>query len=286
MATTVFPVAVASSSGSTANAITCATPNTMYSALTSFDPGVYTITCAASTVAKVEFYYGDATLITLATTASGTVAINLASAADRVRLWTNTGTNVVVTITKTANSLTNIFSGTLDTVNATGNYTGTSTSGFAYVALVGGGGGGGGGQGSGSGVTGGGGGGGGLAEKVVALTGSMSVVIGAGGNGGTQGSNGNAGGSSTFAGMTANGGNGGNNGGNGGTGGSGSGGSFNSIGNSGGNNPGGGGGTGGGGPGTQTYTFIGSLSGGTGGGGSYNGTASSGNSGKVFILKF
>ena len=196
-------------SGINANSITCVSANTLYQGLISLDPAIYTVTCASSTVAKVEFFSGISTLITTATTASGTVAINLASAADRVRIWTDTGSNIVVTITKTASALTNNVSGTLDTITTTSTYTGTSTSGYGYILLSGGGGGGcGRDTGTNEGV--GGGGSSGVYTNVVALTGSMAVVIGAFGAGGSSsGTNGTAGGSSSFAGVTVTGGGGG-----------------------------------------------------------------------------
>jgi hypothetical protein len=100
MATTVFPVASSSSSGATANAITCASSKTIYGANVSLGTGIYTITCVSSTEASVEFYSNINTLITSAKTVSGSVSVNLGTAADRVRIWTNTGTNVVVTITR------------------------------------------------------------------------------------------------------------------------------------------------------------------------------------------
>jgi len=194
-----------------ASSITCISANILYAGSVSLDPAIYTITCASSTIANVEFFSGISTLITTATTSSGTVSINLASAADRVRIWTNTGSNIVVTITKTAGALTNNFSGTLDTITTIGSstYTGTSTSGYGYVLLSGGGGGG---CGRDSGINEGVGGGGssGCYTGVVALTGSMAVVIGAAGVGGSSsGTSGTAGGSSTFAGVTVTGGGGG-----------------------------------------------------------------------------
>lgn len=210
MAISVFPIASAVTSSLNANAITAASANTLYQGITTFEPAVYTMTCNASTIAKAEFYSGN-TLITNVTTVSGTVAFNLGSTADRVRVWTNTGSDIAITITKTAEAITTGFSGTLDTVTSTGTYTGTSTSGYGYAIIVGGGGGGGAGDGFGnpSGY-GGGGGSGGAGGKLVQLTGSMEVVIGTNGVGSTtlQGS-GTAGGNSTFAGMTANGGGGG-----------------------------------------------------------------------------
>jgi hypothetical protein len=205
MAIEIFPVPVTSSIN--ASSLTATTSNTLYEGLVSLQPAIYTITCTSGTVAKVQFFSNATTLITTATTISGTISINLSTTADRVRLWTDTGSNVVVTITKTASALTNVFSGTLDTITTTGTYTGTSTSGYGYVVLVGGGGGGAGGNGGGF-MAGIGGGGGGVAEAIVALTGSMAVVIGTGGAGGANGGGGgwgagSTGGTSTFAGLSA-----------------------------------------------------------------------------------
>lgn len=225
MAISVFPAAVSSSLN--ASAITCASNANVYEAVLVLDPGIYTVTCASATVAVVDFFSSSNTLVTSATTASGTVAINIGSAIAKVRVFIDTGTNVVVTITKTASALTNIFSGTLDTVTATGTYTGTSTSGLAYAVLVGGGGGGGSyTDGANKGC--GGGGSGGLAAKIVSLTGSMAVTIGAYGGGGNSGSAGSNGGASTFAGMTANGGSGSGGSSNGGAGGTATNGTYNS----------------------------------------------------------
>jgi hypothetical protein len=206
MAISVLPAPVTSSIN--ANAITATTADTMYEGIVTLDPAIYTITCASATITNIQFFSGVSTLITSAVTASGTVSINLASAADRVRLWTDTGSNVVVTITKTASAMSNVFSGTLDTVTSTGTYTGTSTSGYGYAVLVGGGGAGGSCTSGGSERSGGGGGSGGVGGKFVQLTGSMSVTIGAAGTA-TAGQAGAAGGNSSFGGITANGGGGG-----------------------------------------------------------------------------
>jgi hypothetical protein len=206
MAISVFPAPVTSSIN--ASSITAVSANTLYGASITLDAAIYTITCASGTTTNIDFYSGAATLITSATTSSGTVTVNLASNADRVRLWTNTGSNIVVTIAKTASALTNNISGTLDTITTTSTYTGTSTSGYAYAVLVGGGGGGAGGSNS-TAAGGGGGGSGGVGASFVTLTGSMSVVIGDAGTAGAIATNGGAGGASTFAGMTCNGGGGG-----------------------------------------------------------------------------
>ncbi len=170
MAQSVFPVEVSSSLN--ANAITAAAANTMYQGLASFNAGVYTVTCISSTTVNFEFYSGVDTLVLSGVTSSGTVTVNLASNADRVRLWTNTGTNIVITITLTARSLSNNFSGILDTITSSTTYTGTSDSGYAYAILIGAGGGGGGGTNASSTTAGGGAGGGSgaLCAKVVQFT--------------------------------------------------------------------------------------------------------------------
>ena len=203
----VYPAPAAASSIN-ASSITATTAQTLYEGRFDLQPAIYTITCTSSTIAKAEFYSGTSTLITTATTVSGTVTINLATAADRVRVWTNTGSNIVVTFTKVAGALTTAISGTLDTITSSGTYTGTSTSGLGYAVLVGGGGGGGGATyntgPSGNGAV------GGVCSKLVTLTGSMAVTIGSNGVGGSgMTSNGTAGGASAFDGMAAGGGGGG-----------------------------------------------------------------------------
>lgn len=208
---------VAATSSINAKSITATAPDTLYSATTEFKAAIYNITCTSSTVAIVEFYSSTGNLITSTTTVSGSATINLASDANRVSVWTDNGTNIVVTITKIAEALTSSFSGTLDTITSSGTYTGTSTSGFGYVVVVGAGGGGQGGWHNGSYHMGGtGGGSGAVGAKYVALTGSMPVTIGTAGAGGPGGysyenvnGKGSDGGSTTFAGITAPGGKGG-----------------------------------------------------------------------------
>ncbi len=205
MASSIFPVPVTSSLN--AYSITAASPNVLYEGTINLETAIYTLTCVNTTIAKFIFLSDNTTVITTSETISGTVTINLGTAATKVRIWTDTGSDVVVTLNKIASALTNSFSGTLDTVTTTSTYTGTSASGYGYAVLVGGGGGGGGqiwntGNG-GTGAT------GGVCSKVVALTGSMSAVIGAAGTGGTYQVDGGDGGTSTFAGMSAGGGGGG-----------------------------------------------------------------------------
>jgi len=286
----VYPVPVSVTSSINANSITATAAFTLYEGMVTLDPAIYTVTCASATIAKVQFLSNTSTIITTATTASGTVSINLASAADRVRVWTDTGSNVVVTITKTASALTDIFSGTLDTITSSGTYTGTSTSGFAYAVLAGGGGGGAGGGQSNQ-VGGIGGGSGGVAEKLVTLTGSMAVTIGTGGAGGAyQHGAASAGGGSTFAGMTANGGGGGSAYDIAGTGGTATGGTINTTGNNGTASQT----TNGGAGGVATTVFqtfvISSLSGANknsgGNGASSYGTGTTGSPGVLYVLRF
>lgn len=172
-----------------ANSITCPSNTGIVTSLVSLEPAIYSVTCASTTVATVDFLSSSGVVAT-AVTVNGSVSVNLATPATRIAAAIDTGTNIVVTITKVASALTATGSATLDTITTSGTYTGTSASGFAYALLVGGGG---------SGVAftdgsnrgGGGGGSGGVAGKVVQLTGSMPVTIGGAGQ------------ASTFAGMTA-----------------------------------------------------------------------------------
>jgi hypothetical protein len=244
----------------------------MYGASATLTPGTYTITCVSSTNAEVTFWSGSS-VITTATTVSGTVSVSLATEATRVSYWTNTGTNIVINIQLTGNPLTYAASGTLDTITTSQSpYTRT---GRAYVGVVGAGGGGGpswaGARGPGSGGS------GGVASGIVYLTGNQNIVIGAGGNGGTFDGNasrivGNDGGSSSLGNITANGGGAGggswnSSGGGGGGGGTPGGG----AGGSGSNNTGGaynGGGSGGVASSAPTYSFV--KSGTTGGGAGVN----------------
>ena len=198
-----------STSSVTAKSITCTTSYTLYEATMQLEPAVYTIT-TSSNEAVIYFMSGPTTINLTTSTSSSTVTVNLATASDKVRVYSG-GTNIVVTIDKISETVSNTFSGVLDTITSTGTYTGTSTSGYGYVILSGAGGGGSG-RTNANGDFGGGGGGAGVAGKVIALTGSMAVTIGAGGNaglGGTnrgQATNGNAGGNSSFSNLTTNGG--------------------------------------------------------------------------------
>ena len=119
MASTIFPVPVTSSLN--ASAITAAAANVIYEGRTTFDSAIYTVSCATSTIVNFQFLSGVGTIVATGVTASGTVAVNVPSNADRIRLWTDTGTNIVITITRTAAALSNQFgSATLDTVSTVG----------------------------------------------------------------------------------------------------------------------------------------------------------------------
>jgi hypothetical protein len=293
MSINVFPVAVSSSSN--AFAFTAASPNVFYTAPMALEAAIYTVTCASSTIVKIEFLSGASgnILVASAETVTGSITVNLPSSVTTVRAWTNTGTNIVITITKIASAVSNTaFTGTLDTITTTGTYTGTSTSGYGYALIAGGGGGGAGF--SSYDVGGGGGASAGSSAKIVQLTGSMSVTIGAAGTGGNRSGNGGNGGITNFAGLTANGGGGGQgygNPGSHGVGGNATGGSWNISGNQ------------GGGPsGNNSTGFNGATSvsanpgivasgygygfGGNGGSNSPNQTGNAGGSGVVYVLRF
>lgn len=216
----------------TAETIIAAAVDTLYEMEGPFLPGVYTISCISSTIATFDFFSNSSGLIVTGSTLSGTVNVNLATLANSIFLRINTGTNILITVDRTSDTISNTFSGILDTVTTTGTYTGTSSTGYAYTVVVGAGG-----RGGNGGTNGGGAGGaGGCAGKISALTGSMSVTIGAapggttifdgmtasGGGSGTNGLSAGAGGGGATGGFINNNGNGGTNGGspNGGTGGS------------------------------------------------------------------
>ena len=210
MASNVFPVAVASS-GSSPNAYSATIPltNQKYNVVQAFSPGAYTITTSpSSSQATVNFY--NATGVTADTvTVSGTVTYLLATASQGAYIQTNTGSDVVVTITLVAGSLTpSTLSGTLDTITASGTYNQT---GKLYVLAFGGGGGAGGYQ---STYGSGGGGSGYQTAKIVYANTATTVTLGAGGTSNSY--NGNAGGTTNFGNLVSASGGGGGNGPNGG----------------------------------------------------------------------
>jgi hypothetical protein len=196
-------------------AFTITSIDNVYEIVYNLDAAIYSISCVSSTNATVSFIDAAGDVITEQTTVSGTVSANVATATKKLRVYINTGSNVVVTITKVAAPISGTaISGTLDTVTSTGTYTTTSTSGYAYVVVVGGGGATGG-RSNTTNYNGATGGSGGVASGLVKLTGNISVTIGSAGasdntsalaQNGVFGGNGGA---TTFDTVTANGGNGG-----------------------------------------------------------------------------
>jgi len=186
-----------------AYAITANSANTLYEAVESLVPGIYTITFTGGGTLNVDFYNGT-TYIGTATSSSSPFLYNLGTQATNFKFWCSTTSNIVIALTALALSETN---GTLytyttsQTINLTGD---------GYVILVGGGGGGGGSGQSSSSGGGGGGGSGGITGGRIVLTGSQSLTIGSGGSGGSQTFAGSNGGNTTLGSFTANGGGGGN----------------------------------------------------------------------------
>jgi hypothetical protein len=184
MSISVFPIPVTV----TDNAIAATVPTSgkQYKVVRELSAAIYTITCPSTVNATVSFLVG--TTIVEAVTASGTVSVNLASAATELYFEINTGTNVVVTVTKTAASLTiTEISGTLDTITTTSTYNQT---GKLWVLCVGGGGRGAAGYGTNQYFNLGGGQGGACTDGVVYTNTAISVTIGAGAvsGGGNSGS--------------------------------------------------------------------------------------------------
>lgn len=126
---------------STTKTFTATTSNTLYTATADFEPGIYRVTCATSSVAVIQFFGSNGTLLLTATTVNGTVDINLASAATNISFRVDTGSTVLVNVTLIGNVVSsNAPSGTLDTITSSGTY---NTTGRLWVFALGGGGGGG-----------------------------------------------------------------------------------------------------------------------------------------------
>jgi hypothetical protein len=195
MASSVFPIASAST-GPNSWAFTCAAALTKYKPSQAFAAGVYTMTTSPNTSQATVTFYNATSIIYETTTTSGTVTFNLGTAATGIYLSTNTGTDVVVSIALTSNSLTGTsLSGTLDTITSTSTYNQT---GQLYVVAYGGGGSGGCGYNN-DGNGGGGGGGAGPQGGLVYTNSATSITIGAEGAGrGQNQQTGIAGGSTTF----------------------------------------------------------------------------------------
>lgn len=179
------------------NYVNAAAANTLYDANLVLVAGIYVVSCASAVVANVDFYDANNVYITTATTVSGTITLNIASAVATIKFWTTGGTNTQIEILKQGSSIAPV-SGTLTTVTASGT---PGLKGDAYIVLVGGGAAGQGGTGN---YARAGGGSGGIISFRYNLLGTELATIGNGGIGGNPG--GNPGGSTIFAGQTAGGG--------------------------------------------------------------------------------
>jgi hypothetical protein len=270
-----FPIPVTAISKS-ASSLTIPTGLTLYVAMLALPTGIYKISHLDNTTptCNVEFMNGQ-TVIGSTATVSGTISFNLSTACTSIRVYTTSGTNLLVSIEKTADAVTIAASGTIDTLTTSQTYNQT---GELYVVIVGGGGGGGRNNSNPSNTGVGGGGSGGVQNVREVFNTSSVVTIGNGGNGaatGTVPASGNAGGATSFGNYTSN----------GGAGGAG-GGRFDTLGGAGGTPGGGQGGSRDGTPGqngvastASSYPYL--VSGTTGGGGgvAYNGTANGAGSG-------
>ena len=213
MASSVFPVVTPPKVAK--NSIILPLIDTVYEYVTDeFATDLYTFD--STQYITMEFYQGDTLESTRQDFLSAT-DITMPSGITRIRFWNTASTNAIVSWT-----LKSIFEdidstlfvgGTLDTITSTGTYTGTSTSGYAWVLAVGGGGGAGGAQQTGKNSHGGYAGSSGIGY--IQLTGSVPVTIGTGGAGGTGGqstptnvpaTNGAAGGTTSFGSLSVGGG--------------------------------------------------------------------------------
>ena len=197
MAQSVFPAPAAAPSSIGKTVVSATASQIAYQSNVSLIVGTYTITCVSSTIAYVTFFASNGSVIGSTNTTSGTVTYNLATEATKIHYYTNTGSDVVVSIQLTGIGLvTSAVSGTLDTITTTGSY---ATTGNLYVVAWGGGGAG---SQSSSGANGAGGSTGNIAEGLIVTTSATTVTLGAGGVGTNA-----SGGSTTFGGfLTATGG--------------------------------------------------------------------------------
>jgi hypothetical protein len=188
MAISVIP-APSAASGNTFTA-TIPAAYKRYKSVNTFTTGIYTITCNPTSSEATLIFFNGTSKILETTTTSGSVVVNLSTEATYVLISINTGTNIAVTIDKTAAALSSPeISGTLDTITTTSTYNQT---GPLYVLLFGGGGGGAVGAGGGGGA--GGGSGYGLTSFIYTNS-ATSVIVGGFGAGGA---NGGSGGTTSF----------------------------------------------------------------------------------------
>lgn len=144
----------------------------------SLTPGTWRFSCTSGTVCTINLFDASRTAVTSGSTSSGVLDIVIASGTTATQLTAsiNTGTDVVVTITKLGVTLNTATSGSLQTITSTTNL---SSTGLAYVVVVGGGNGGGNfsaGPGFGRGGD-----SAGVSSGIIALNGSTTVTIGAAG---------------------------------------------------------------------------------------------------------
>jgi hypothetical protein len=204
MAIEVFPIPSSGEASALPTSLTLPLSNVLYEYTYAFDPNVYTFVSNGNNI-YLEYYSGNTFLSSITVTSSPT-DFTIPNGVTKIRLWTTAGTNTLFTFTIKSifASLTDTLftGGTIDTITSTGTYTGTSTSGYAWIMVVGGGGGSGGVAQTGRS---GGGGAGGVAIAYVQLTGSVPVTIGTNGTGGAAGNrpsvqstSGTAGGTTTW----------------------------------------------------------------------------------------
>lgn len=205
MAQSIYPIPNTTVVAAAAKAFTVPTAKTSYKCVVALDSGVYKVETTPNTSeAMVDFI--TASTATRLTTSSGVTVGSIADPIVELYIETLSGTNIVVTITKTSEALVGTtLSGTLDTLTTSGTYNQT---GKLYVVTVGGGGGGCGTHGGAGNQAGGGGASGGINYGIVYRNSATTYTIGTGGNN-TRDTEGNSGGTTTFSNVSANGGAGG-----------------------------------------------------------------------------
>ena len=209
MAFTLFPVPALSTLST--NGFQVPLANTQYQVSgTTFDAGTYKITTFPTTSQATITFGTSAGVQLITTTIDGTVTVNLGVNATYSTIYINTGTNIIVSIERTADILTGVsISGTLDTITTSGTYNQTGK--LFVVAIAGGEGGGSGGANGAGGWTSDeyGGGNGGTSGAWATYLGysntAQTITIGTGGNGQaaltgspTGITRGNAGGTTSF----------------------------------------------------------------------------------------
>ena len=109
--------------------VTATSANIFYESTYNFTPGVYTITSPATVIAKAQFWSATTSLIETSTV-SGTVTISLATAAEKIKFWTESGSDVPISIAKTGEPVSAVTSGVAYVFTNTSN---SNTSGTYYA---------------------------------------------------------------------------------------------------------------------------------------------------------